>query len=305
MLPDEKIHELAEVAFYGLLHNGGGSIVAAIENGIRAALVANDRAFTLMPLYEKLADEIRRIEAWTNPGVSDILFAITKAKGETKCGAEMKDRHEIDCVDYLQRQLNAAREVHRLDIQTQTEMVTKLEQTQAACTALREALAEYATCQNDGCTCGDGWSHHTARDALDQTNPGQPLLDQLAAVKKENDRLLNLCVAAGFVGQGTQIVGNVYLTKLKAELADIRTRLGGAPDAQLDGDDGLAAAVRASADQPEAALGEPRKPGQTVAEVIDVLRRRRSDRAALPDLRAFCIATVVAIDEAEKFVSEF
>lgn len=69
----------------------------------------------------------------------------------------------------LKQQLDAAHEVHRLDIQTQAEMVTKLEQTQAGCTALREALAEYATCQDDGCTCGDGWSHDTARDALAQT----------------------------------------------------------------------------------------------------------------------------------------
>ena len=35
---------------------------------------------------------------------------------------------------------------------------------------LREALGSYAECC-DGCTCGDGWSHDIAIEALEQTKP--------------------------------------------------------------------------------------------------------------------------------------
>ena len=35
---------------------------------------------------------------------------------------------------------------------------------------LREALGSYAECC-DGCTCGDGWDHDIAIEALDQTKP--------------------------------------------------------------------------------------------------------------------------------------
>lgn len=34
---------------------------------------------------------------------------------------------------------------------------------------LREALRSYASC-SDGCTCGDGWSHDVAREALTVPN---------------------------------------------------------------------------------------------------------------------------------------
>lgn len=34
---------------------------------------------------------------------------------------------------------------------------------------LREALKEYAGC-GDGCTCGDGWSHDTAIEALEASD---------------------------------------------------------------------------------------------------------------------------------------
>lgn len=35
---------------------------------------------------------------------------------------------------------------------------------------LREALGSYAECC-DGCTCGDGWSHDIAIEALERTKP--------------------------------------------------------------------------------------------------------------------------------------
>ena len=35
---------------------------------------------------------------------------------------------------------------------------------------LREALGSYAECC-DGCTCGDGWNHDIAIEALEQTKP--------------------------------------------------------------------------------------------------------------------------------------
>ena len=35
---------------------------------------------------------------------------------------------------------------------------------------LRSALGSYAECC-DGCTCGDGWSHDIAIEALEQTKP--------------------------------------------------------------------------------------------------------------------------------------
>ena len=35
---------------------------------------------------------------------------------------------------------------------------------------LRAALGSYAECC-DGCTCGDGWSHDIAIEALEQTKP--------------------------------------------------------------------------------------------------------------------------------------
>ena len=41
----------------------------------------------------------------------------------------------------------------------------KLEQTVET---LREALENYATC-GDGCTCGDGWGHEVAIEALKET----------------------------------------------------------------------------------------------------------------------------------------
>lgn len=39
-----------------------------------------------------------------------------------------------------------------------------------------EALESYAEC-GDGCTCGDGWDHIIAREALAKLNPDKPATD--------------------------------------------------------------------------------------------------------------------------------
>ena len=48
----------------------------------------------------------------------------------------------------------------------ESELTTLREQVKV----LREALGSYAECC-DGCTCGDGWNHDIAIEALEQTKP--------------------------------------------------------------------------------------------------------------------------------------
>jgi hypothetical protein len=50
------------------------------------------------------------------------------------------------------------------------DMERELKRVKADNAALREALKGYAAC-GDGCTCGDGWSHDAAREALSITKP--------------------------------------------------------------------------------------------------------------------------------------
>jgi len=88
---------------------------------------------------------------------------VTNIAGEALCT-------ETDGAECLRRQLSTAQ--------------AERDKAQAACAAMREALKEYATCQHDGCTCGDGWSHHTAADALAQPNPGQAFLDRLEKLQR-------------------------------------------------------------------------------------------------------------------------
>ena len=51
-------------------------------------------------------------------------------------------------------------------IESEAELAALREQVKV----LRKALGSYAECC-DGCTCGDGWSHDIAIEALEQTNP--------------------------------------------------------------------------------------------------------------------------------------
>jgi hypothetical protein len=62
----------------------------------------------------------------------------------------------------------------KLDILDELDSLAKIYDNPIKCSArdsaieirkLREALRSYATC-SDGCTCGDGWSHDAAREAL-------------------------------------------------------------------------------------------------------------------------------------------
>ena len=48
---------------------------------------------------------------------------------------------------------------------------------------LREALQVYASC-SDGCTCGDGWNHDTAKQALEN---GSPTGDTVDAVRPDRE----------------------------------------------------------------------------------------------------------------------
>lgn len=133
--------------------------------------------------------------------------------------AEDIGKHCVNVGDYviLQRQLDAAREVHRLDIQTQTEMVTKLEQTQQkikqleSCQAACAVMLKYLHVSCESCKwvnrnsdeaacafCGDGYSRWEA-----QPNPGQPILDRLAAQAKE---IAGLKAAIEEMGDGRLMV---------------------------------------------------------------------------------------------------
>ena len=66
------------------------------------------------------------------------------------------------------------------------DLTRERDEARAACVAMREALGEYAEC-SDCCTCGDGWSHNTALDALAAPNPGQPIIAELTSLRREKD----------------------------------------------------------------------------------------------------------------------
>ena len=66
-------------------------------------------------------------------------------------------------------------------------VIDQREQLEADCGVMRCTLEGYAEC-GDGCTCGDGWSHDAAREAL-QSTAGKALLDRLAEAEKDRARL--------------------------------------------------------------------------------------------------------------------
>jgi hypothetical protein len=54
------------------------------------------------------------------------------------------------------------------DRETARDLSKRLEKAQEEIARLRGALEHYAEC-GDGCTCGDGWDHKTAQEALKET----------------------------------------------------------------------------------------------------------------------------------------
>lgn len=85
---------------------------------------------------------------------------------------------------------NAMLQINRLEEQL-AQVTDDRDTARAKCAEMRRALEHYAKC-SDGCTCGDGWSHDTAREALSDA-PAPPMvlaIELEATIRLLKDNLL-------------------------------------------------------------------------------------------------------------------
>ena len=154
--------------------------------------------------------------------LDDQLAGMTKERDQYK-GLYLNVIEFLQDDEAREKELSACQKERDESVQAEMENHERIAAAQAREAKLREALEFYGAC-DDGCTCGDGWNHDVAWEALDlATTDNTDALDR--RLQEERAKVAQLLLSTDLGGLKGQPEWQVFMADMLTKYADAIRRM--------------------------------------------------------------------------------